>query len=89
MGTISITEARYVLLVLRQAKLSSREGAIALLDDLKTEFETSRGRCAADARSTVGHAIRRLQDSLDESWPTEEQWREAFDLTSQWRAALK
>src|SRR3984885_7486606 len=46
MGALSITEAQYVLLVLRQAKMSTREGAVSLLGDLKNKLDTrGRARC--------------------------------------------
>jgi hypothetical protein len=89
MGTVSITEAQYVLLVLRQAKMSTREGAVSLLGDLKTEFEAGRARCAGDARFAVGRAVEALKDCLDEGWPSEHIWGEALDLTAQWMAQLK
>ena len=89
MGTVSITEAQCVLLVLRQAKMSTREGAVSLLGDLKTEFEPGRARCAADARSAVCRAVNALKDCLDEGWPGEDLWREALDLTAHWKAQLK
>jgi hypothetical protein len=89
MGVISITEAQYVLLVLRQAKMSTREGAVTLLGDLKNKLDTGRARCAADARSAVGRAVDALKDCLDEGWPGDDLWREALDLTAHWRAQLK
>jgi hypothetical protein len=90
MGALSITEAQYVLLVLRQAKMSTREGAVSLLGDLKNKLDTGgRARCAADARSAVGRAVEALKDCLDERWPREDLWREALDLTTRWKAQLK
>jgi hypothetical protein len=90
MGTESIIEAQYVLLALRQAKLSTQEGATVLLDDLRTQLDFGGARCAAQPRLEVDRAIRNLKDSLDKNlWPREEMWREALNLTSQWKAALK
>jgi hypothetical protein len=90
MGALSITEAQYVLLVLRQAKMSTREGAVSLLGDLKNKLDTGgRTRCAADARFAVGRAVEALKDCLDEGWPREDLWREALDLTAHWKAQLK
>jgi hypothetical protein len=89
MGALSLTEAQYVLLVLRQAKMSTREGAVFLLGDLKNKLDTQRARCAADARSAVSRAVEALKDCLDEGWPGEDLWREALDLTAQWKAQLK
>jgi hypothetical protein len=89
MGTLSVTETQYVLLVLRQAKMSTREGAVSLLGDLKTEFGTGRAQCAADARTAVGRAVKTLKDCLNEGWPSEHLWREALDLTALWKAQLK
>jgi hypothetical protein len=77
------------LLVLRQAKISTREGAVFLLGDLKIEFGIGSARCAADARSAVDRAVRALKDCLDEGWPSDHLWREALDLTAQWKDQLK
>jgi hypothetical protein len=90
MGTESIIEAQYVWLVLRQAKLSTQYGAAGLLDDLGSRLDFGRARCAAQIRSEVEQAVKNLKDSLDKNlWPREEMWREALNLASQWRAALK
>jgi hypothetical protein len=90
MGTESIIEAQYVLLVLRQAKLSTQDGASGLLDDLRQRLDFGRAQCAAQARSEVGQAVKNLKESLDKNlWPREEMWREALNLAAQWRAALK